>query len=153
MTHPRRLLTWSPGRSSRQIPTGWSIPLLPTSALSDMDRRIPLWAALSICAAVLIGCGIFFALQDLGTANDYATIGSFFLALVAAAGSLLSFARSKQQAEAAARHEARQSQQPSSGSMINHGNIGNYQSGPGAVAHIVINRSGQASQVKKRRKR
>lgn len=56
---------------------------------------MPLWAALSASAAVFIGCGIFFAFQDLGTANDYATIASFFLALLTAAGSLLSFLRSK----------------------------------------------------------
>jgi hypothetical protein len=67
-----------------------------------MDRRMPLWAALSAGAAVLIGCGIFFALQDIGTANEWASIGSFFLALVTAVGSLLSLVRSKQEKEPAA---------------------------------------------------
>jgi hypothetical protein len=66
-----------------------------------MGLRMPLWATLSAGAAVFIGCGIFFAFQDLGTANDYATIASFFLALLTAGGSLLSFKRSKQEKETA----------------------------------------------------
>jgi len=74
-----------------------------------MIPRVPLWAALSAGAAVFIGCGIFFAFQDLGTANDYATIASFFLALVTAVGSLVSLVRSKQEKESGDSHrEARQ---------------------------------------------
>lgn len=44
------------------------------------------WLAMLAVAVVLAGCGIFFALQDLGTANEYASIASFFLALLIASG-------------------------------------------------------------------
>jgi len=54
-----------------------------------------MWLAMLVAAAVLVGCGVFFAFQDLGKANAYASIASFFLALVTAAGSVLSRARSK----------------------------------------------------------
>lgn len=64
-----------------------------------MVPRVRTWAVLSAGAAVFIGCGIFFAFQDLGTANAYATIASFFLALVTAVGSLVSLAHSKQEKE------------------------------------------------------
>jgi hypothetical protein len=48
-----------------------------------------------VSAAVLVGCGIFFAFQDLGKADQYASVGSFFLALLTAVGSVLTLARSK----------------------------------------------------------
>ncbi len=54
-----------------------------------------MWLAMLAVAAVLTGCGVFFALQDLGTANEYASIASFFLALLTAGGSVLSLTRSK----------------------------------------------------------
>lgn len=53
------------------------------------------WLAMLAIAAVLIGCGTFFALQDVGTANEYASIASFFLALVTTCGSVFSLVRSK----------------------------------------------------------
>ena len=53
------------------------------------------WLAMLAVAVVLAGCGIFFALQDLGTANGYASIASFFLALLIASGSVISLDRSK----------------------------------------------------------
>ena len=70
-----------------------------------MAPRIPPWVILSAGAAVFIGCGIFFVFQDLGTANAYATIASFFLALVTAVGSLVSLARSKQKKESGDHNE------------------------------------------------
>lgn len=63
-----------------------------------------MWHVLLVGAAALIGCGIFLALQNLGAANDYATIASFFLALVIAIGSALSFVRAKSGKESA-RHD------------------------------------------------
>ena len=54
-----------------------------------------MWLAMLAGAMVLTGCGVFFALQDLGTANEYASIASFFLALLTASGSLISLTRSK----------------------------------------------------------
>lgn len=117
-----------------------------------MDRRIPLWVALSICAAVLIGCGIFFALQDLGTANDYATIASFFLALVTAAGSLLSFVRSKQESEPPD-PEAGQGQHFDGGMTFNNGIIYSNQTGAGSFAEVTIDNSAEGTKVTTRRNR
>jgi hypothetical protein len=53
------------------------------------------WHILLVGAVVLIGCGIFFALQDFGTSTNWASIGSFFLALVVGIGSVLSLVSSK----------------------------------------------------------
>ena len=69
---------------------------------------MPWWAVLAAGAVVFVGCGIFLALQSLGTANDYATIASFFLALVTAIGSWLSLARSRQDKEVAAQPQRTQ---------------------------------------------
>jgi hypothetical protein len=93
-----------------------------------MKRPLPLWVVLSGGAAVFIGCGIFFALQDLGTVNDYATIASFFLALATGIGSLVSFVRPKQ--EQATATPAEQSEQPTHGATtVVFGNPGIYQVG------------------------
>lgn len=89
---------------------------------------MPLWAALSLGVAVFIGCGIFFAFQDLGAATDYATIASFFLALLTAAGSLLTFVRSKRKQEATV-PRAEGSQKLTRGSLIVLGNVGGIQRG------------------------
>ena len=83
---------------------------------------MPLWAAMSAGAAVFISCGIFFAFQDLGTANDYATIASFFLALLTAVGSLLCFTRSKKAKEAAPRKSG--NRRPVSRSFLIARNVG-----------------------------
>jgi hypothetical protein len=61
-------------------------------------------------ALVLAGAGVFFAVQDLGTANEYASIASFFLALLTAAGSLLSLARAKTKQSAATSKKPRNTQ-------------------------------------------
>jgi hypothetical protein len=54
-----------------------------------------MWLAMLAVAVVLAGCGVLFAFQDLGTANEYASIASFFLALLVASGSVISLARSR----------------------------------------------------------
>jgi hypothetical protein len=54
-----------------------------------------LWIAMMGAAAILIGCGIFFVLQNLSQADQYASVLSFFLALATAIGSALSLARSR----------------------------------------------------------
>jgi hypothetical protein len=95
-----------------------------------MNRRMPLWVALSAGAAVFIGCGIFFAFQDLGTANAYATIASFFLALLTAAGSLFTFARSKRE-----QATAQQGEQPAVGRMTVR-KADSVQVGPGTTANL-----------------
>lgn len=54
-----------------------------------------MWLAMLASATALAGCGIFFALQGLGHADQYASIASFFLALLTAIGSLVSLTRSR----------------------------------------------------------
>jgi hypothetical protein len=54
-----------------------------------------MWLALMAGAALLVSCGVFFAVQGLGRADQYASVGSFFLALLTAAGAMFSLARSK----------------------------------------------------------
>jgi hypothetical protein len=61
-----------------------------------------MWHVSLAGAAVLIGCGIFLALQDLGTATNWASVGSFFLALVTGIGSVLSFVSAKSKKKASA---------------------------------------------------
>jgi hypothetical protein len=116
-----------------------------------MSLRIPLWVALSVGAAVFIGCGIFFAVQNLGTANDYATIASFFLALLTAIGSALSFLRSKK--EESPPHSTGQAQEPSGGTVVNLGYIGSYQHGDGNYADVYIDASGQEHKRARKRRR
>jgi hypothetical protein len=41
--------------------------------------------AVAVCSAALIGIGVFFAAQDLGTAAKYAGVGSFFIGLIGCA--------------------------------------------------------------------
>lgn len=53
------------------------------------------WLVMLFGAVVLVGCGVILAFQNLGNAALYATVASFFLALLTAAGSLLVLSRSK----------------------------------------------------------
>lgn len=59
------------------------------------------WLAMLAGAVVLVGCGIFFAFQNLGNAALYASVASFFLALLTASGSVLSLVRSKSREQTA----------------------------------------------------
>ena len=59
------------------------------------------WLVMLLGAVVLVGCGVFLAFQNLGNAALYATVASFFLALLTGAGSLLVLSRSKPDGEAA----------------------------------------------------
>jgi hypothetical protein len=59
------------------------------------EHTIRIWLTLLLGAAVLLGCGVFFAFQDLGNATEYASVASFFLALITGVASMLSFARTK----------------------------------------------------------
>lgn len=61
----------------------------------ESEHTMRMWLALLLGATILIGCGTFFALQNLGNATEYASVASFFLALITAVGSMLTFARSK----------------------------------------------------------
>lgn len=65
------------------------------------------WHILLAGAAVLVGCGIFLALQDLGTATNWASVGSFFLALLTGIGSVLSLVSAKSKQESSGQASGR----------------------------------------------
>ncbi|HEY3015383.1 MAG TPA: hypothetical protein VGJ41_09765 [Nocardioides sp.] len=58
--------------------------------------RARAWLVLLAVSAVLVAVGIFFASQDLGTADQYASVASFFLALVGVAVAIVARFRSRQ---------------------------------------------------------
>lgn len=94
-----------------------------------------MWLAMLACAAVLTGCGIFFALQNLGKADQYASVASFFLALLSAAVSVLSLARSRPKDQNDSGTE--ESQHDRRGTTVNFAWDNEIvQQGPGAVANI-----------------
>jgi hypothetical protein len=66
--------------------------------------QVRTWLAMLAAAALLVGCGIFFAFQDLGRADQYASVASFFLALLTAAGSVLALARARSGERAGEEH-------------------------------------------------
>lgn len=76
-----------------------------------------MWLAMLAGAVVLVGCGVFFALQDLGRADQYASVASFFLGLVTAIGSVLALARTKPKGQQA--DPSRQNQPPTRGATFN----------------------------------
>ncbi|RZU50826.1 hypothetical protein EV385_2612 [Krasilnikovia cinnamomea] len=47
------------------------------------------WVAPIGLAVLIAGAGVFFAVQDLGRADQYASVGSFLLALALAGGSVV----------------------------------------------------------------
>jgi len=101
------------------------------------------WLIVLLGAVALVGCGVFLAFQNLGNAALYATVASFFLALLTAAASLLVLSRSKRNEEAA--HSATESK--SSGRFLVRkrtinllrGNE-NVQTGDGSI--MVVNQAG-----------
>jgi hypothetical protein len=102
-----------------------------------------MWLALLAGAAVLVGCGLFFAFQDLGRADQYASIASFFLALLTTVGSLLALARSKPKEKSAEGSKEHQPAGPGPNYNVALWNE-NVQQGPWSVANvtkIVIARS------------
>jgi len=54
-----------------------------------------MWLALLASAVILAGAGIFFAVQSLGRADQYASVASFFVALLTAIASALALLRSR----------------------------------------------------------
>jgi hypothetical protein len=132
---PRRLwlghrLPPNQNQPSPTCPGCWSL-VSPGLGVDPVASRVPWWAVLSAGAAVFVGCGIFFAFQGLGAANDYATIASFFLALVTAIGSWFSLARSRQKQEKEAAAQSERPRRTGSRSLllawktngiVNHGN-------------------------------
>jgi hypothetical protein len=95
-----------------------------------------MWLVMGAGAVVLVGCGVFFALQDLGHADQYASVASFFLALLTAIGSVVALARSKSKEQHA--DGSQENQRPRRGPAVNlaWGNE-NVQQGDGTVANII----------------
>jgi hypothetical protein len=75
------------------------------------------WLVMLAGAAVLVGCGVFFAFQNLGHADQYASVASFFLALLTAIVSVLALTRSKRNEQRA--ESSRQNHPPGRGWTLN----------------------------------
>jgi hypothetical protein len=99
---------------------------------------VRIWLTLLAGAAVLTGCGIFFAIQNLGTANEYASVASFFLALLTATGSVLSFAHAKPKKDAPQPEPAAERHGNSSWKTTIKGNVGAFQQGDRSVMEITV---------------
>jgi hypothetical protein len=99
-------------------------------------RRMRVWLALLAGAAVLLGCGVFFAVQDLGKAEEYASVASFFLALLTAIGSVLSLIRSRSKERTAG--DGEQGKPPGRGTTVNYA-WGNdvVQTGEGSYGNVI----------------
>jgi len=101
--------------------------------VNRMSRRL----AISSSAIVLVGCGIFVAFQNLGIADDYAIIASFFLALVTAAASLFTFASSKSENKTENTSNDDHQPTPEQGTSSRQAsNCGVVQQGDGAIAYV-----------------
>jgi hypothetical protein len=111
------------------------------------DAYMRVWQVSLAGAAVLIGCGIFLALQDLGTATNWASVGSFFLALVTGIGSVLSFLSAKSKKEASAHRGNNQVR--GRGTFIN---VGNQMVVNGDHSHVEATFGEPPSQSKRQRK-
>jgi hypothetical protein len=101
------------------------------------------WLVVLLGAAALVGCSVFLAFQNLGNAALDATVASFFLALLTAAGSLIVLSRSKSRQEAT--HGAKESK--STGRVLGPKRIinilrgnENVQTGDGSI--MVVNQAG-----------
>jgi hypothetical protein len=94
-----------------------------------------MWLVMGAGAVVLVACGVFFAFQNLGHADQYASVASFFLALLTAIGSVVALARSKSREQHA--DSSQENQPPRRGPTVNlaWGNE-HVQQGDGTVANI-----------------
>jgi hypothetical protein len=100
-----------------------------------------LWIAGLVLAVLLAAAGVFFAQTDLGRADQYASVGSFFLALVT--GGLSSYVALRSPGRVPADGGS------TSGSRVAFGND-NVQMGDNSVMHV--NRTVESSGKKRRRK-
>jgi hypothetical protein len=110
-----------------------------------------MWLALLAGAVLLVGCGVFFAAQNLGRADQYASVASFFLALLTAIASVLSLARS--------RAKERTDDGGEQGSRPGHGRTVNYiqrvdavQTGDGAYMNLNLTKIIEQPPTKRNRR-
>lgn len=94
-----------------------------------------MWLVMGAGAVVLVGCGVFFALQDLGHAEQYASVASFFLALLTATGSVVALSRSKSREQHASGGGENQPSRRSPTINVAWGNE-HVQQGDGTIANI-----------------
>ncbi|MEU8614561.1 hypothetical protein AB0C29_41900 [Actinoplanes sp. NPDC048791] len=107
------------------------------------------WTAPIGLAVLLAGAGVFFAVQDLGRADQYASVGSFLLALAVAGGSVALHLRHRGDAPSP---EVPVGQAPAAGDPPTHNTIvdaGVVFAGPGARADITITPDGRRLRRKK----
>jgi hypothetical protein len=96
---------------------------------------VRMWLVMAAGAVVLVGCGVFFALQNLGHADHYASVASFFLALLTAIGSVVALARPKSKEQHAG--GGQENQPPRRGPAVNLAWRNEHvQQGDGTVANI-----------------
>jgi hypothetical protein len=86
---------------------------------------------------VLVGIGVFFAVAGTGTAGQYATIGSFFLAVPVAAAAIIAIAQAGSEGGATNEAEENPTKPPSNSQRAAWGNKV-VQQGDHAVAHVDI---------------
>ena len=96
-------------------------------------------------AVLVAGAGVFFAVQDLGRADQYASVGSFLLALAVAGGSVALHLRRR--GEAPPVEEAPTAGDPPSQNTIV--DAGVVFTGPGARADITFTADGRRLRRKK----
>ncbi len=94
-----------------------------------------MWLVMGAGAVVLVACGVFFAFQNLGHADQYASVASFFLALLTAIGSVVALARSKSKEQHADGSEENQLSRRGPTVNLAWGNE-HVQQGDGTVANI-----------------
>jgi membrane protein implicated in regulation of membrane protease activity len=97
---------------------------------------VRMWLVMGAGAVVLVACGVFFAFQDLGHADQYASVASFFLALLTAIASAVALARSKRKEQSA---DSTESQRSGRRGALNVaiGNT-NVQQGDGNSAEVIV---------------
>ncbi|MGW4940823.1 hypothetical protein ACWEOZ_04430 [Actinoplanes sp. NPDC004185] len=104
------------------------------------------WAAPIALAVLLAGAGVFFAVQDLGRADQYASVGSFLLALAVAGGSVVLHLRRRGDDPAPPAEQAPATADPSSRNTIV--DAGVVFTGPGARADITFTADGRRRRKK-----
>lgn len=93
------------------------------------------WIAPIGLAGLLAGAGVFFAVEGLGRADQYASVGSFLLALALAGGSVVAHLRRRETPIPPARETPSSGDRPPVNTIVDAGVVF---TGPGARADITF---------------